>query len=172
MMVLAPEIVRALYGGRWDQAATPLRILAIFGCFRALWMLNGYLYNAIGRPHIDFYLSLARLVVMAALLFPLTKAYGLAGAAVAVALPMAAQFAVGVYLSRRLIGAPFALAIRPLSLAALRGLVLAAVLIAAKSLVASDPRIGLVSLVAVGGVVCLALNLRDLRSLLAAAGAR
>ncbi|HET7217825.1 MAG TPA: lipopolysaccharide biosynthesis protein [Vicinamibacterales bacterium] len=172
MMVLAPEIVRALYGAKWAQAAVPLRILAIFGCFRALWMLNGYLYNAIGRPYIDFYLSLSRLVVMAALLFPLTMWYGIAGAAVAVTLPMAAQFAVGVYLSRRLIKAPIGLALRPLSVAAGRGLVLAAVLFVAKFVVASDPKLALLSLMTVGGIVCVALNLRDLRSLLSAAGAR
>jgi O-antigen/teichoic acid export membrane protein len=172
MMVLAPEIVRALYGAKWSQAAVPLRILAVFGCFRALWMLNGYLYNAIGRPYIDFYLSLARLFVMGTLLYPLTRWYGLAGASVAVALPMAVQFGVGVYLSRRLIEAPLGLALRPLAVAAGRGIVLAAVLLVAKSIVTTDPKIGLLSLMVVGGVSCLALNLRDLRSLVTAAAAR
>ncbi|MGH9350510.1 MAG: lipopolysaccharide biosynthesis protein, partial [Vicinamibacterales bacterium] len=125
MLVLAPEIVGALYGSRWSQAAGPLRVLAMFGCFRALWLINGYLYNAIGRPHIDFSMNLGRLVAMGALLLPLTTWYGLVGASVAVAAPMAAQFAIGVYLSRRFIGAPVAITLRPLALAAVQSAVLA-----------------------------------------------
>lgn len=172
MLVLAPEIVQALYGSRWAQAAAPLRVLAAFGCFRALWLINGYLYNAIGRPQIDFYMNLARLVVMAGLLFPLTMRYGLAGASAAVAAPMAAQFAIGVYLSRRFIGAPVSITLRPLAVAAVQSAVIAAVLVAAKSLVAADPRIALVSLLALAGGIGLALNVRDIRMLVAASGAR
>ena len=172
MLVLAPEIVRALYGETWSQAAGPLRVLAVFGCFRALWLINGYLYNAIGKPHIDFQMNLARLLVMAALLFPLTIRYGLVGASVAVAAPMAAQFVVGVYLSRRFIGAPVGITLRPLAAAAAQSAVLAAVLLAAKSLVAADPKLGLVMLLALAGAVGVALNLRDIRNLVAASGAR
>lgn len=170
--VLSPEIVQTLYGSRWSQTVAPLRVLAVFGCFRALWMLNGYLYNAIGRPYIDFYTNLARLIVMGALLLPLTRWYGLVGASVAVAAPMAAQFGLGLYLSRRFIGAPLAATVRPLASAAAQAAVLAVVLIAAKSVVAADPRIGLICLTAIGCAVALALNLRDIRTLLAAAGAR
>ena len=172
IFVLAPEIVRALYGARWSAAAAPLRILALFGCFRALWLLNGYLYNAIGKPHIDFYMNLGRLIVMGALLFPLTRSYGLTGAATAVAVPMALQFAIGVYFSRRFIRAPLIGTLRPLSAAIARGAVLAGVLVAAKSLLHADPRIGLVLLMALSGVVCVALNARAIRTLLGAYGTR
>lgn len=165
MAVLAPEIIRALYGVRWASAAAPLQVLAGFGCFRALWMLNGYLYNAIGRPHIDFYLSLARLIVMAVLLFPLARMFGIVGAAAAVTVPMAIQFLVGVYLSRRLIHTPARTTVRPLVVAGAQGIVLAVVLVAAKSVVVADPRLGLLMLMALGGGVCLALNARDIRTL-------
>ena len=80
IIVLAPEIVRVLYGDRWSAAAGPLRVLAVFGCFRALWMINGYLYNATGRPQIDFYVNLARLAFIALLLLPLSSRYGVVGA--------------------------------------------------------------------------------------------
>ena len=170
--VLAPEIVQALYGAKWTAAAPPLQILAVFGCFRALWLINGYSYNALGRPHIDFSMNLARLIVMGALIVPLTRSFGVIGAAVAVTAPMAAQFVVGVYLSHRLIGVSVAVALKPLGVAALQGLVLAGVLIAAKSVASADPRVALVFLGALGGAVCLALNLRDIRTLIAAHGAR
>lgn len=172
MLVLAPEIVQALYGSRWSPAAGPLRVLAAFGCFRALWLINGYLYNAIGKPQIDFYMNFGRLAVMGALLVPLTLRYGLVGASVAVAAPMAAQFATGVYLSRRLIGAPVGITLRPLAVAALQSAVMAAALVGAKSLVAADPAVALVSLLALAGAIGLALNVRDIRMLVAASGTR
>lgn len=172
MVVLAPEIVQALYGGRWSQAAGPLRVLAVFGCFRALWVLNGYLYNAIGRPQIDFYLSLGRLVAMSVLLLPLTMRYGVIGASLAVTIPMGAQFAVGVYLSKRFIGTPLSVAVRPLAAAAAQGVVLAAILIAAKSVVTADPKFALVLLGGIGGAVALAFNHKQIRTLLGAYGAR
>ena len=164
IVVLAHDIVMALYGAKWITAAVPLQILAIFGCFQALWMLNGYLYNAIGKPHIDFYMNTSRLVLVLGLLYPLTVSYGLVGASAAVALPMAAQFVAGVYLSRRVIGAPLEATVRPVGVALAQGTVLAFVLIAAKSVVVSDSVPGLVLLLLLGTAVCLIFNLRDLQT--------
>jgi lipopolysaccharide exporter len=168
IIVLAPEIMIVLYGGRWVSAAAPLRILAVFGCCRALWMLNGYLYNAIGKPQIDFAVSLGRLIMMGALLLPLTTAYGAVGAAVAVTAPMVLQCIIGVYLSRRFIGASASLALKPLAQAIGQGAVLAAVLLGAKAILIVDPRISLIVLLAIGGAVSAAFNFRGLRTLLAA----
>lgn len=167
IVVLAHDIVTALYGAKWAAAAVPLQILAIFGCFQALWMLNGYLYNAIGKPHIDFYMNTSRLVFVLGLLYPLTISYGLVGASAAVALPMAAQFIVGVFLSRRVIGVPVIATVQPLGVAIVQGAVLAAVLIAAKSLIASDSVPGLVLVTVIGASLCLLFNLRDIQAQLA-----
>lgn len=172
MLVLAPEIVGALYGSEWSEARTPLQVLVMFGCFRGLWLINGYLYNAIGKPYIDFAMNLGRLIVMGALLFPLTIRYGLVGASLAVAAPMAAQFAIGVHLSRRFIGAPIGRTVRPLAIAATQSAVLAAILIAGKAVVVANPQIALMFLLTVAGAAGLALNLRDIRSLWAATAAR
>ncbi|MEQ1795839.1 MAG: lipopolysaccharide biosynthesis protein [Nitrospira sp.] len=158
--VLAPEIVAVLYGSRWALAAAPLQILAVFGCFRALWMLNGYLYNAIGKPQIDFYVSLSRLMVMGALLYPLTVSYGIVGASVAVAMPMVVQFFVGVFLSKRFIGVSIAATLRPLAIAIGQGAVLVVVLLGAKLFVPSNPVSGLVILMMLGAAACLMLNVQ------------
>jgi O-antigen/teichoic acid export membrane protein len=172
MAVLAPEIINALYGGHWAEAAGPLRVLALFGCFRALWVLNGYLYNAIGRPQIDFYMNLARLAAMGALLLPLTMRYGVIGASVAVTVPMGAQFVVGVYLSKRFIGAPLTVAMRPLAYATAQGAVLAAVLVGVRSALTAGPRTALVLLGGLGGVLTFAFNHKQIRMLLGAHSAR
>jgi PST family polysaccharide transporter/lipopolysaccharide exporter len=170
IVVLAPEIVTTLYTGRWSAAVVPLQVLSVFGCFRALWMLNGYLYNAIGKPHIDFLTNLVRLVVMTMLLVPLTASYGIVGASVAVTIPMVGQFCGGIYLSGRFIGAPVAMALRPLGIAMGQGLVLAAVLVAGKALLPFGSWLGLGCLVTAGGVTVLLLNLGRLRGTLAAFG--
>lgn len=167
-VVLAHDIVTALYGVKWAAAAVPLQILSVFGCFQALWVLNGYLYNAIGKPHIDFYMNTSRLLLVLGLLYPLTVTYGLAGASAAVAIPMAAQFVAGVYLSWRVIGVSVVATLRPLGVAVMQGAVLASVLTAARSVVAGDSIPGLVFLFGLGACVCLAFNFRDIRMQLAA----
>jgi O-antigen/teichoic acid export membrane protein len=167
IVVLAHDIVTALYGAKWAAAAVPLQILAVFGCFQALWVLNGYLYNAIGKPHIDFYMNTSRLVLVLGLLYPLTLSYGLAGASAAVAIPMAVQFAAGVYLSRKEIGVSIGATVRPLAVAMGQGAVLAAVLIAVKSVIASDTISGLVFLIGIAGCVSLLFNYKDIRMQLA-----
>jgi PST family polysaccharide transporter/lipopolysaccharide exporter len=172
MVLLAPEIIRALYGSKWAAAAAPLAILSVFGCFRALWTLNGYLCNAIGRPQVDFYFNLGRLLVMAGLLPPLTAKFGVIGASAAVTVPMVLQFLVGVFLSQWLIAAPLRIAGEPLAIAAGQCAVMALVVLVAKSLVAADPPIALVSLVAIGAAVYTALNYRQIRNLYVAYAAR
>lgn len=170
IVVLAHDIVMVLYGAKWAAAAVPLQILVIFGCFQALWMLNGYLINAIGKPRLDFYMNASRAVMVACLLYPLTVSYGLVGASLAVTMPMAAQFLVGVYLASKLIEAPIAATIRPLGVVMAQGTVLAAVLIAAKSVVVIDSITGLILLILLGTSVCFLFNLRDIQTQLASHG--
>ena len=167
ILVLAHEIVAMLYGAKWATAAVPLQILSVFGCFHALWMMNGYLCNAIGKPHIDFYMNGVRFVMVAGLMYPLTVSYGLSGASVAVAVPMAVQFFIGIFLARKVIGASIVATFRSVGVALAQGAVLATLLIGAKSLVDSDSVGGLVLLILLGAFVCLIFNLRMIKMLLA-----
>lgn len=163
IVVLAHEIVAALYGPKWADAAVPLQILAVFGCFQALWMMNGYLCNAIGKPHIDFYMNGSRLALVSTLLYPLTVTYGLPGAGLAVAIPMAAQCLAGIYLAKRVIGMPMATTFRTLGVATSQGVVLAILLIVAKSVVGTDSISGLIVLIALGALIGLMFNLRMIK---------
>jgi lipopolysaccharide exporter len=87
LAALAPEIVTIVYGPKWAPAVNALRILALFGAARAVGMLGGYLYNAIGKPNISFYITATKLAVILAVIYPATATYGLEGAAYAAALP-------------------------------------------------------------------------------------
>lgn len=168
LVVLAPEIIGTLYTERWLPAVVPLQILAVFGCCRALWMLNGYLFNAIGRPQVDFLAGLCRLVAMSVLLVPLTRAYGTMGAAFAVTLPMVAQFCAGPYLARRLVAAPPSLTLRPVGVASVHAIVMAVALAAGRAWIPLDSWIRLATLMGLGASVVVLLNARALRGPLTA----
>jgi O-antigen/teichoic acid export membrane protein len=103
MAVLADEIIAVIYGKKWELAATVLPVLCIFGGVRALAALNGYVYNAIGKPNIVFYMNAVKLVVIAAIIVPATTAYGILGAAWALTIPTVVQYLVGIAVFTRVI---------------------------------------------------------------------
>lgn len=93
--LLAYEIILMLYGEKWLPAAEILKILAVFGLFRALAAANGNLFNGIGKPNIDFRIALARLCLILIIIYPLILYFGLIGAALSVTLPMIFQWLIG-----------------------------------------------------------------------------
>ena len=127
--VLAPQIVGVIYGERWLPAVDALRVLALFGCLRAIAALSGYLYNAIGKPRTTFYLSLTKLIVIALLIYPLSVAYGIVGAAIAVTAPSVLTFIADFVLLRRTIGLNLRSAIVPLLRITIFSALMAAVLL-------------------------------------------
>lgn len=96
MALLAPEILRVVYGEKWLPASGALRILAIFGAVRAVSLLGGYVLQAMGKPNVTFYLVSGKLVFILALLPFLTRRYGIEGAAWAVTAPQLALDAASV----------------------------------------------------------------------------
>ncbi len=102
--ILAPEIIRILYGEKWLPAVHSLQILCIFGGLRSITSLNGYLFNGIGKPQFPFYFGLIRLSILIIFLYPVTKSYGLIGAAVTVSCPFILQIILGMYFLWRIIG--------------------------------------------------------------------
>ena len=51
LAVVAPHLVRCLYGSQWSGAVMPLQILSIAGYFRALYHLGGIVAQAVGRVY-------------------------------------------------------------------------------------------------------------------------
>ncbi|NOR15756.1 MAG: oligosaccharide flippase family protein [Candidatus Aminicenantes bacterium] len=88
IFLLSQEIVLLLLGAVWEPVILPLQILVVFGVVRALAASTGPIFKAVGKPDIIFYVTLCKLVVILAIVFPLTKTYGTVGAALAVTLPM------------------------------------------------------------------------------------
>lgn len=133
-IVLAPEIIRAIYGDKWLPATDALRILAIFGFFRSLSGLGGYMFNAVGKPNLTFYLNLVRLILLLILIFPLTEKYGLVGASLAVTIPILLQYILENYLIGKVIKINYIQMVKILMLPLIYGIAMFAVIIFSRSL--------------------------------------
>ncbi|MGH8249489.1 MAG: lipopolysaccharide biosynthesis protein [Steroidobacteraceae bacterium] len=90
--VLARELVTIVFGPNWNTAADVLPVLCVFGALRAVSAINGYVFNAVGKPHFSFYMNLAKLIIIAVIIVPATRSYGMLGAAIAVTAPSAVMF--------------------------------------------------------------------------------
>jgi len=155
--VLAPQIIGVIYGERWLPAVDALRVLSLFGCLRAITALSGYLYNAIGKPHTTFYINLAKLAVIAVLIYPLTMRYGIMGAALSVTIPSILTFLADYYLLRKTIGLDTVLAVKPLLRSVIFSLVLAVVLYELPLVIGASGITSLITTLGVGALVYLLL---------------
>lgn len=88
LAVFSREVVVLALGPAWAPAVVPLRILIVFGVVRSFAATTGPVFKAVGRPSVMFWIVLAKLVLILAVLIPLTRLWGLAGAALAVTVPM------------------------------------------------------------------------------------
>lgn len=88
ILALADEIASVLLGEIWVPMVPALKILVFFGLFRAVAGCTGPLLNAMGKPRIVFWIVFWKLVVIAAIIYPLTIHYGISGTAIAVTVPM------------------------------------------------------------------------------------
>jgi PST family polysaccharide transporter len=91
MGIVAPHLVRSVYGPRWVSAVLPLQILCLAGYFRALYHLGGIVAQSLGR----IYGELWRQIVYAGLVIAgafLGLRYGLPGVAAGVGLAILYMF--------------------------------------------------------------------------------
>jgi len=104
VLFLGPDFVRIFLGEKWTPMVASLQILAISGLIRATVATGGPLFNAASRPHLNFWMNLVRMAVMATTVFPLTRYYGLAGTSVAVLLGVLAGIPIWWRSSLQIIG--------------------------------------------------------------------
>jgi lipopolysaccharide exporter len=103
ILLAAHPIVVGVFGRRWEPAAVPLQILAVFGVLRAFAGTTGPVIQAAGRPQLIVRLNLWQLAVLCAALFTLTPPFGIKGAAVAVTLAAAAVLVPAMWLALRIL---------------------------------------------------------------------
>jgi O-antigen/teichoic acid export membrane protein len=164
MALLAPELVQFLYGEQWLGAVPPLQVLCLYGGVMALgsW---GYVFNALGKPQINFYLNVGRAIGISSLIYPLTKLFGTVGAAWAVAIPMLVHFVAQVVVISRV------LALEKLQVWKIVGVIvrntatMAVALLLTRHIGIVNPTWSLAFAIVAAGVTYAALNYRNLRTL-------
>ncbi len=87
IFAIAWDFVKVVYGAKWLPAVAALQVLCFYGLNRSLLGTTENLYLAAGKPEVRTKLNLLQLVLMAALMYPLTMRYGILGAAIAAMLP-------------------------------------------------------------------------------------
>lgn len=83
MLLLGPEIVAVLYGGRWAAAGAALRLLSLVGLARGLSVIISSLLLGLNRPRQVAAGKVIEAAAFLALVYPLTSRFGVAGAACA-----------------------------------------------------------------------------------------
>jgi O-antigen/teichoic acid export membrane protein len=83
---LGPDFVRSFFREEWWPMIPVLQILVIRGLLMSIHATFGSVFQAVGKPFIPVYLQIARLFLMAILIYPLIVRWQIRGAAAAVVL--------------------------------------------------------------------------------------
>ena len=123
------------------------------------------MFNAIGKPNVSFYVTAAKLAVILAILYPLTKRFGLEGAALAVAVPQVIGDGLGLLIVQRHIGVSARESAGLLAQACAATAVMVLVVEAARRLAGPVGVTGLIGLIVLGVVVYGTLRFKEGRRL-------
>ena len=86
IFIVASEFTKLLLGDQWIPMVSAMQILALWGLMSSLQGTMGPLLMAVGRPDIPAKISVLRLLMLAALIYPLSMQWDIAGTALAVAI--------------------------------------------------------------------------------------
>jgi O-antigen/teichoic acid export membrane protein len=86
LFVLAPEFTKVVMGDKWMPMVPAMRVFCILGAIRSIVATMGSVFYGAGVPRVQAHLSTMQLLIMIALIYPLTLKWGIAGTAAAVVL--------------------------------------------------------------------------------------
>jgi len=128
IFILAGEFVELVLGDKWLPIVPVMRILAVSGFIHSFVNTGGALFNGSGKPWFNFHMALIKAALMLVLIYPMTQAYGLSGAAYTVLVATSFSFLVFLYHSTRLLRLTPGEVIRAISPAVLSTMALAGVI--------------------------------------------
>ena len=88
IIVLATDFVLIFLGAKWLPIVAPMQIIALTGLARAISSTTNPVFQATNKPYIDTQWATIRFVIMAVLIFPMTRQWGMVGASWAVFVSM------------------------------------------------------------------------------------
>lgn len=100
LFVGGADVLETVFGAKWRDADAALGVLVWFGLIRGISANFGTLFNSLGMPNLILREIAIKAVIIAITIYPMTKAWGIQGAALSVTLPMViiTPFAAYIYL--------------------------------------------------------------------------
>lgn len=95
IFILAPDFTKIFLGEKWMPMVPAMMVLCVFGAARSLGATNGSLFTGSGNPRFDTKVAFIKLILLAILIYPLTKKWGITGAALATTFPVFASQSYG-----------------------------------------------------------------------------
>ena len=81
---LAPDLTVVVLGEKWMPMVPSMQVLAIYGLITSVAATAGPVFYSIGKPGIDTKNQLLQVILLVALIYPLTSKWGLLGTSLAV----------------------------------------------------------------------------------------
>lgn len=103
IMAFASDFIHGFYGDKWAPSIAPIQLLGIYGLARSIAANMGNVFKASGKPQWLTTIAAVRLSVMAALLYPATRYYGIVGVSVLSAAVAVVDFFVSMALTHRIV---------------------------------------------------------------------
>lgn len=82
--VLGSEFTRIFLGEKWLPMVPAIQILSLAGAIGSVSATTRPIFHGIGKPKVDTTWQIVRLVVLVAVIYPLTSTWGISGVAIAV----------------------------------------------------------------------------------------
>jgi O-antigen/teichoic acid export membrane protein len=101
--IVAPELIRLVYGAKWLPTVVPLRLLAIGFMLVGLRIAIGSIYFAKDHPSFDIYVHGTRLVLIVITVLPLATMFGLGAVSADMAVVEGSVSLFGLYMAGTLI---------------------------------------------------------------------
>jgi O-antigen/teichoic acid export membrane protein len=100
IFVLAPDFTKIFLGEKWMPMVPAMQVLCLFGLTRALNGTMGSIFQGIGIPKIITFGAGFQLLILIAIIYPMTIKWGITGTSLAVIIP---NILVLIYLTQKLI---------------------------------------------------------------------
>jgi O-antigen/teichoic acid export membrane protein len=103
IFILGPDFVHLFLPEQMYPIIPAMQILAVKGLFKSIDITRGPLFYAVGKPQIIWHLRVLRLLLLASLIYPFTKVWGIVGTATATALLNIITGPLGLLVAKRLL---------------------------------------------------------------------
>ncbi|MGH3001800.1 MAG: lipopolysaccharide biosynthesis protein [Gaiellaceae bacterium] len=151
ILIAAKPIVVAIFGETWKPAVVPLQVLAIFGMSRTFAGVTSAVFQASGRPQLNYQLGLWHSAVLFSSLYLLARRFGVEGVAWAEVAASVSTMIPCYFFATRILELPLRELLGELAMPAFCSLTVAGSLLATRVAVTPlDPAVQLVVLVAIG----------------------